>query len=446
MNVLQAIRSFRPWPRTLGSRLFLLFLAGLTIAYGLAFAVLFMERYMTAKTVMFNNFEQDIATSVAILDRLPADERASWLNQLDRGTSRYMLGNGLAGVPISTDAGREIADKIKDAVGPKLPLVIESIPGDGKRLQGHLTLSDGNPLTIDVNPAVMPLAEWLPYVLITQLVLLILCSWLAVRQAIRPLVNLANAADALDPNKKAPRLSETGPSEVAYAAAAFNAMRDRIAHYLQERMQILAAISHDLQTPITRMKLRAEFADESPDKEKLVQDLAEIERLVHEGIAYARSAHGNTEKSSRIDVGSFMESLVYDYQDTGKAATLTGNIEAAIVTRPHALRRILTNLVDNALKFGGSAEVHLERDTQGTVIIKVMDRGPGIPEEELEAVLQPFYRLEQSRNRGTGGTGLGLSIAQQLTLAIDGILHLKNRPDGGLSAEIYLPQPASAAK
>ncbi|WP_182510713.1 HAMP domain-containing sensor histidine kinase [Phyllobacterium sp. P30BS-XVII] len=441
MKGLSAVRSFRPWPRTLGSRLFLLFLAGLTIAYGLAFAVLFMERYMTAKMVMFNNFEQDIATSVAILDRLPADERAGWLDQLDRGTSRYMLGTGLAGVPISTDAGREIAGKINEAVGKRFPLTIESIPGDGKRLQGHVTLSDGAPLTIDVNPAVMPLAEWLPYVLVTQLVLLILCSWLAVRQAIRPLVNLANAADALDPNKNAPRLSETGPSEVAYAAAAFNAMRDRIAHYLQERVQILAAISHDLQTPITRMKLRAEFAEESVEKEKLVQDLAEIERLVHEGIAYARSAHGNTEKPSRIDVGSFMESLVYDYQDTGKAATFSGSIEAAIVTRPHALRRILTNLVDNALKFGGSAEVNLERDTHGAVIIKVLDRGPGIPEDELEAVLQPFYRLEQSRNRGTGGTGLGLSIAQQLTLAIDGILNLKNRPGGGLAAEIYLPQP-----
>lgn len=170
--------------------------------------------------------------------------------------------------------------------------------------------------------------------------------------------------------------------------------------------------------------------------------MAEIERLVHEGIAYARSAHGNTEKPSRIDVSSFIESLVYDYQDTGKAVTLDDKIEAIITTRPHALRRIMTNLIDNALKFGGSAEVSLEKDEQGSLTIKVLDKGPGIPEDQLQAVLEPFFRLEQSRNRGTGGTGLGLAIAQQLTLAINGVLTLKNRPDGGLVAEINLPQAA----
>jgi signal transduction histidine kinase len=284
----------------------------------------------------------------------------------------------------------------------------------------------------------MPLAQWLPYVLVAQFVLLILCTWFAVRQAIRPLVNLANAADALDPNKKTPRLSEAGPSEVAYAATAFNSMRDRIAHYLEERVQILAAISHDLQTPITRMKLRAEIAEDSIEKEKLVQDLAEIERLVHEGIAYARSAHGSTEKSSRIDVGSFIESLAYDYQDTGKAVTVIERIDGAIVTRPHALRRILTNLIDNALKFGGTAEICVEKDISGTVLIKVQDQGPGIPEDQLDAVMQPFFRLEQSRNRGTGGTGLGLAISQQLALAIGGSLRLRNREGGGLSAEISI--------
>jgi signal transduction histidine kinase len=430
---------FRLWPRTLGWRLFLILLAGLTVAHGLSFTVLFLERYMTTKTVMLNTLESDVATSIAILDRLPAAERADWLTRLDRGTYRFVLGPGLAGVPDMSQRGAEVATKIREAGGQRFPIRVDSIPGDGKRLQAHLVLSDGNPVTIDVNPALMPLAEWLPYVLVAQLILLILCSWFAVRQAIRPLVNLANAADALDPNKKAARLSETGPSEVAYAATAFNAMRDRIAQYLEERVQILAAISHDLQTPITRMKLRAEFAEESVEKDKLVQDLAEIERLVHEGVAYARSAHGNTEKPSRIDVASFMESLVYDYQDTGKAVTINGKINAAIETRPHALRRIFTNLIDNALKFGGNAEVHLERDSQGSVIITVLDRGPGIPEDQLEAVLQPFFRLEQSRNRGTGGTGLGLAIAHQLALATGASLKLRNRQGGGLSAEISIP-------
>ena len=439
MSAAGASKSFRSWPRTLGSRLFLILLAGLMLAQGLTFSAQFMERYVSAKAVMLNTLESDVATSVAILDRLPASERATWVERLDRGTYRYQLGPGLVGIDTLTAQGAGIAVKIRQAVDPRFPIRFQSIPADGKRLQAHLTLSDGNPLTIDVNPApIMPVAQWLPYVLTGQLILLVLCTWFAVRQVIRPLVSLANAADALDPNKKTPRLSETGPSEVAYAARAFNAMRDRISAYLEERVQILAAISHDLQTPITRMKLRAEIAEDSVDKDKLVQDLAEIERLVHEGVAYARSAHGNMEKSSRIDIGSFIESLAYDYQDVGKAVTVTEKIDGTIMTRPHALRRILTNLIDNALKFGGAAEISVQKQPIGTVLIRVLDRGAGIPDDQLEAVLQPFFRLEQSRNRGTGGTGLGLAIAHQLALAIGGSLTLRNRKGGGLSAEISI--------
>jgi signal transduction histidine kinase len=409
------------------------------LAQGLTFSAQFLERYVSAKAVMLNTLESDVATSVAILDRLPASERAAWVERLDRGTYSYQLGPGLAGIDTLTAQGAGIAGKIRQAVDPRFSIRFQSIPVDGKRLQAHLTLSDGNPLTIDVNPApIMPVAQWLPYVLAAQLILLVLCTWFAVRQVIRPLVSLANAADALDPNKKTPRLSETGPSEVAYAARAFNAMRDRISAYLEERVQILAAISHDLQTPITRMKLRAEIAEDSVDKDKLVQDLAEIERLVHEGVAYARSAHGNMEKSSRIDIGSFIESLAYDYQDVGKAVTVTEKIDGTIMTRPDALRRILTNLIDNALKFGGAAEISVQKQPIGTVLIRVLDRGAGIPDDQLEAVLQPFFRLEQSRNRGTGGTGLGLAIAHQLALAIGGSLTLRNRNGGGLSAEISI--------
>lgn len=430
---------FRFWPRTLGARLFLILLTGLMLAQGLTFVAQFAERYMAARSVMLNTLENDVATSIAVLDRLPAAERAAWLDRLDRGTYRFVLGPGLPGVTDMSARGREIAGKVQDAVGGSFLLNFNSLPGNSGRLQAHLTLSDGHPLTIDVNPApIMPVAKWLPVVLLLQLGLLILCSWLVVRQAIRPLVDFASAADALDPNKKTPRLTEGGPSEVAHAARAFNAMRDRIAHYLEERVQILAAISHDLQTPITRMKLRAEIAEDSAEKEKLVQDLAEIERLVHEGVAYARSAHGNTEKSSRIDIGSFVESLAYDYQDTGKAVMVADKIDGTIVTRPYALRRILTNLIDNALKFAGTAEISVQKDGTGAILIKVLDRGPGVPEDQLEAVMQPFFRLEQSRGRGTGGTGLGLAIAGQLALAIGGSLQLCNRVGGGLSAEISI--------
>ncbi|WP_423827899.1 ATP-binding protein [Sinorhizobium americanum] len=435
-----ALKGIRLWPRTLRARLFIILLAGLAIAHAMSFAVLFSERYVAARSVMFNTLENDVATAIAILDRLPAAERSAWLDQLARGSYRFLLGPGMPGNPVLEPNDAEVASKIQAAIGAKYPIEVQSIPGAARRLQAHLRLSDGEPLTIDVTPrGVMPVADWLPYVLVAQLSLLVLCSWIAMRQAIRPLANLAKAADTLDPNSNTPRLSETGPTEVAYAATAFNSMRDRIAQYLEERVQILAAISHDLQTPITRMKLRAEMADESAERDKLLQDLGEVERLVKEGVAYARSTHGTEEKASRIDLASFIESLAYDYQDTGKAVTIGELSHGAIATRSHALRRILTNLIDNALKFAGSAEIEAQRQDR-TVFIRVLDRGPGIPEDQLEAVLNPFFRLEQSRNRDTGGTGLGLAIADQLATAIGAALTLRNRDGGGLVAEISLRQ------
>lgn len=426
------------WPRTLGARLFLVLLAGIIVAHLLSFAVLFAERYISARQVMLGTLETDVATSVAILDRLPAAERPQWLPRVNRGNYQYILGPGLPGVPEMTQRGKDIAQRILDASGGRFPVTVESIPGDGKRVQAHLTLSDGSPLTIDVHPRMTPIAQWLPYVLVLQLLLLIVCCWFAVRLAIRPLVALADAADTLNPNAKSPPLDENGPIELARAARAFNALSDRIAQFVAERVQILAAISHDLQTPITRMKLRAEMAEDSEERRKMMSDLGEIQTLVQEGLAYARTAGGEGEKASRIDLGSLVESLVYDYQDTGKAVSLVENAGGALVTRPNTLRRVLTNLVDNAIKYGGgAAELSVRRD-RDVVIIAVMDRGGGIPEDKLEAVLQPFVRLEASRNRETGGTGLGLAIAHQLALAMGGSLKLRNREGGGLVAEIRI--------
>jgi signal transduction histidine kinase len=429
-------------PRSLATRLFLILLAGLLLAHILSFGVLFIERYMAARAVMLDTLENDVATSVAILDRLPAAERAQWIGPLQRSTYGYVLGEGMAGVPEISTRGQAIAGRIRDALGGRFVLRMESIPGPHEHLQAHLKLSDGSALAIDIKPAMKPLTQWLPYVLVAQLLLLVLCSWFAVRLVIRPLARLAHAADTLDLSANGPRLPETGPAEVVHATGAFNAMRERIALYLQERVQILAAISHDLQTPITRMKLRAEMADDSPERDKLMNDLAEIERLVHEGIAYARSAHGKSEPPLRMDLSSLLESLVFDYQDSAQAVTLPHALpRVAVLTRVHALRRILTNLIDNALKFGGAAELTLDVLPDGQVAVRVCDCGPGIPEDQLLAVFQPFFRLEQSRNRGTGGTGLGLAIAQQLAASLDGSLVLRNRAQGGLEAELIIGAP-----
>lgn len=425
------------WPRTLASRLSLIFLIGLILAQALSFGAQYYERYESAKNTMLGNLETDVSTSIAILDRLPAEERASWLPQLDRRNYRYLLDKGSPGTAMS-DTPIAVTS-IKDAIGMDYPMTVTDIPGPIKRFQVHLNLTDGSPVTIDVRPSMVPLSPWLPIVLFGQLALLILCTWLAVRIAIRPLTRLAQAVETLDPNTHPVHLDEKGPTEVAHAAMAFNAMQARIAAYLKERMQLLAAISHDLQTPITRMKLRAELMDDCSEKEKLWNDLGEMEHLVREGVAYARSVHGATEEARRTNLDSFLDSLVFDYQDMGKDVQLCGKSEAVIDTRPHALRRVLVNLTDNALKFAGAAELKVEPGVDGSLSVKVMDRGPGISEEDLAHVMEPFYRVENSRNRSTGGTGLGLAIAQQLAIALGGALTLSNREGGGLCAQLKLP-------
>lgn len=427
--------SFR-WPRTLASQLLLIFLVSLLCANALSFSAQFYERYISARSVMLGTLENDVSTSIAILDRLPAAERASWLPRIDRQNYRYLLNAGEPGEPMGSDDVPMAVKSIEDALGEQYALTFRDLPGLQKHFQAHLTLADGNPVTIDVRPAPIPLSYWLPVVLVLQLAVLLACTWIAVRIAIRPLTRLARAVETLDPNAHPTPLDETGPTEVAHAAAAFNEMQKRIAEYLKERMQILAAISHDLQTPITRMKLRAEFMDDSMDKEKLWSDLGEMEHLVREGVAYARSVHGSTEASCRVDLDAFLDSLVFDYQDMNKQVSLTGKSAVILDTRPHALRRVLVNLVDNALKFAGTAQLQVGSTAGGELSIKVLDRGPGIAEDELVQVMQPFYRVESSRNRGTGGTGLGLAIAQQLAVAIGGSLTLSNREGGGLCAEI----------
>lgn len=428
------------WPKTLASQLSLIFLVSLLLANGLSFSVQFYERYLSARSTMLNNMENDISTSVAILDRLPAEERQAWLSRLNREHYQYLLTKGDSGVPMDTADPPMSASSIKDTLGQHYALTFADIPGVRPHYQVFLQLADGNPVTIDVRPADIPVALWLPVVLVLQLALLLGCTWMAVRLAIRPLSRLSRAVESLDPNARLQHLDESGPTEVAHAAVAFNAMQQRIADYLKERMQILAAISHDLQTPITRMKLRAEFMDDSIERDKLLSDLGEMEHLVREGVAYARSVHGSTEANCKLDLDAFVDSIVFDYQDVGKAVNSSGSYGSPIETRPHALRRVLINLLDNALKFSGAAELVVSAEANGNVSIKVLDRGPGISADELREVLKPFYRVESSRNRDTGGTGLGLAIAQQLAIALGGSLGLSNREGGGLCAELLLPK------
>jgi signal transduction histidine kinase len=211
--------------------------------------------------------------------------------------------------------------------------------------------------------------------------------------------------------------------------------------YMKERIQILAAISHDLQTPITRMRIRTDLLDDEAERARFQQDLLEMESLVREGVAYGRTLHGTAEAPRRIDPDALLESLVSDYEDAGANVMLSGGIGVPIVTRPVALRRILANLLDNAIKFSGAGELAAEVSEDRRIAISVFDRGPGIPADQLDAVFQPFFRLDTSREHGRSGNGLGLAIAKQLALAMNATLELKNREGGGLEARLVLEKP-----
>ncbi len=291
------MRAPRPgWPSSLRSRLFLILLAGLLGAQLLSFAITSVERDQSARAVMLTTLQRDVAVAVALLDRLPAAERPDWLPLLDRRTYRFVLGPGSPGSAALSSRLTMIADEIRAALDPRFPVRFDAVPGTPERLQGHVALGDGSALTIAVEPALRPVASWLPVALAVQVLVLIGCVWIAVRLVVRPLTRFARTADTLEPGRPATPFAETGPDEVARAARALNAMQERVSRHLDERVRILAAISHDLQTPITRMRLRVETGAEGAEQDRLLADLEAIEALVREGIAYAAAC---TARSSR---------------------------------------------------------------------------------------------------------------------------------------------------
>ncbi|MCT4717236.1 ATP-binding protein [Enterobacteriaceae bacterium H18W14] len=430
------------WPRSLLARLTIIVLAGLLLANALSLSLVMFERMRSARSVMLGNLEYDVATSVAILDRLPVAERAAWLPKLARGNYHYILGPGAPGKAPTDKRSRDAIRSLTDTVASQYRLRFSTVAGPVSHIQAHMVLSDGSPLTLDLIPHMPPVARWLPLVFTFQLMLVVLCAWLAVRQVVRPLMRFTHAVESLEPATNAPHnMPEQGPLEVQQAARAFNAMQARIQGYIRQRAQILAAISHDLQTPITRMKLRIEMAEEPALRDKLMQDLDNMTQLVREGIAWARSTESLEEPPRQIELYAFIDSIACDYVDVGKNIHFEMPAGAySLAARPQALRRVMTNLLDNALKFGSRAEITLAHSDSQAVTIVVTDNGPGIPQDELEAVLQPFYRVESSRNRSTGGTGLGLAIAAELVSQSGGKLTLGNRDGGGLQVNVTLPK------
>jgi signal transduction histidine kinase len=265
-------------------------------------------------------------------------------------------------------------------------------------------------------------------------------AWWAVRLALRPLSRMAQAAEAFGRDIGHPPMDENGPVEVRRAAESFNAMQERIRTYMTERTQILAAVAHDLKTPLTRMQLRLENCADDGLKGKLRDDIVAMHTLVEEGLDLARSLE-TTEAIQPVDLDALLQSLTDDATEAGQDVAY-GNAagsELLVFGRTNALRRVFTNLFDNAVKYGRQARVVADR-SEAAVRVCIRDRGPGIADDRLQEVLLPFVRLESSRSRDTGGTGLGLAIAANLLKSQHGRLTLRNHPEGGLEAVVDLPR------
>lgn len=266
----------------------------------------------------------------------------------------------------------------------------------------------------------------------------LLTAW-AVRRLTAPLTLLANAAERLGRDVGAPSLAVSGSREVRSAANAFNTMQERLRRLIENRTQMLGAISHDLRTQLTLLRLRAETVDQTDDRDRMLNTIGEMEDMLTATLSFARD-EATSEAGKRIDIGALVGSVADDMADAGLPVEVS-IIEAGVVAecKPLALRRALTNLIDNAVKYGGKATVTMHAKVE-QIEIAVDDEGPGIPEDQLGRVVQPFVRLEESRNRSTGGIGLGLAIAASIAEAHGGTLTLSNRREGGLTATLALPK------
>jgi len=276
-----------------------------------------------------------------------------------------------------------------------------------------------------------------PVIMMIYFVCLLVLAYLVSRVAIRPLRDLASAATRLGADIASSPLPERGPTEVREAAVAFNAMQARIRRDLRERTSMLAAITHDLQTPVTRLRLRLEKVPDGELRAKLIADLAAMSETIREGLDLATSLDAR-EPLQRVDLDSLIESLCTDAHDAGHDVTASGTTGTTVLASPNALRRCVTNLIDNAIAYGRYARVSSAREG-GYAAVRIRDGGPGIPADRLGAVLDPFVRLETSRSRETGGTGIGLTIANNIATRLGGSIALRNHPEGGLEVTLRLP-------
>lgn len=430
----------RVLPRSLLGRSLLIIVTPL-ILLQLVSAWVFYERHWDNVTKrLANSVAGDIAAVIALREQL-GPEREEELFRTAAKTMDLTLtiepGQRLAAAPpLLSDRliNRMLARALESEVGR--PFLMDTITFP-RRVEIKVQLDDG------VLLALVPLNRlfsstsylFILYMVGTSLVLFAVAT-VFMRNQVRPLGRLAAAADLFGKGQDVPDFKPEGATEVRQAAAAFNRMRERIQRQITQRTEMLAGVSHDLRTPLTRMKLQLAMLDEAPEIEELKGDVAEMERMVEGYLAFARGE--GTEKPAETDLGTLLRDVVGDARRAGAAIDLHIENRLVALVRPNALRRCLANLISNAARF--ASQVWIRAGQVGdTIEIIVDDDGPGIPATRREDVFKPFFRLEGSRNPMTGGTGLGLTIARDVIRSHGGDLVLLEAPTGGLRARLSLP-------
>jgi len=454
---------------SIGNRVFLILLAGILVATVTTTWLASNERRNTMRELRYQHIAERVEQVVQALDPLTPEARDVVLHAADNFGFEAAVVNEVGDT--QRPSASPMADILKSRLGEDRQVVVQretdcaprrprnapaDAPGLNRNERPHsdtcrviyVSLRDkallrlrlhmpGDPPALRGRGGMGPPGS--PYILLF-LVLIAMLAYVVARMAARPIKHLASAATELGRDIDHPPLAEKGPTEIRQAAKAFNAMQMRIRRQIQHRTHMLAAITHDLQTPLTRLRLRLEKVEDKELQQKLVDDLAVMQIMVREGLDLARSMD-SSEAMQRLDIDSLLDSVCADASDAGQQVELQGRTRAFVVAQPNALRRCLTNLLDNAFKYGQRAEVSIALDDllPNRVLIRIRDHGPGIPESQLETVFEPFYRLETSRSRDTGGTGLGLTIARNIAENHGALLDLRNHAKGGLEVLLSLP-------
>lgn len=454
-------------PRSLLGQTLAILLAGFLVSHVVGAWIYAGAREDAVRSVGAFAIAERVANLTRLVDETPADLRARIVAALNEPTFSVSLSHdapdlSLAGMDaVARAIGALIADRLsrpdlRIAVavsGPSgLPfmapprgpmamgrgLMLHDM-GAWRALEMAVELSDGEWLSFATAvPDTGPPVAW-PFILslaLTGLIVVVVSAW-AVRRVTAPLGVLASAAERVGLDIATEPLAEVGTAEMRQASRAFNQMQTRLRQLIENRTRMLAAISHDLRTPLTLLRLRAETIDNPDNRTKMLATIAEMDAMVGATLAFARD-EATTEPRRRADLAALLASIVDDMADAGLPVTMEPSEPVVCECQPGGLKRALANLLDNAVKYGGRAHAHIRIASQ-TVEITIDDDGPGIPEEELARVLEPYYRSEASRNRETGGVGLGLAIALATVRAQGGRLSLSNRPEGGLRAIVALP-------